>query len=750
MTLVELAQSYGMTFEHRGNRYWAKCPWHPDGNPSFNISQKDAGQVYYCYSCKRGGGPVSFISEMEQIPEYEAVRLWAKLNGKEPPLDDREYLYRFVDSLEYHPYLEERGIDESTAKRFRTGYCKDYQRVLKEIEISVEHARTLGLWDVSDCIVYPWIDRNGIYKIGARPVKEKAYRTSPDVAKFFAFGLYGIHLIRGDEAWIFEGYHDAMVAYKAGYPALAAGGTNLKEEQWLQLRDYGVRRITLVPDGDKAGREWAKLVCATAPKYLTVELVMLDNGDPDDELLREGRFNQKRWNTFEWYVTHQWGSPVDFSTRSRMLDDIRPVFLRMSAVDRSLAREWYRQYIGDDEVLSFLQDGIKPNLEAERAVIANSVYSDIARLEAQQELNANYFTNQVHQKAFELCRNEVSSQLLITELNYDYSDFADLLHYRRYIEKVRDYGQQKSVERVLREADPAYPGEVIEQIYKCTDKIEVRSGEDLVRSLMVDIDHRVKEPGLPGVEIVTLPTLNKLLLGWRPEKYILISGNSGHGKTTMLCNFLNDVIDDHPTLFFSLEMTDKEIMEKMLAIRSGIPSMKITTGSLEQAEYDAVMGAGDTLMHGNMEIVNGVSDIHKIEAIAKSHSLRRGIRFIAIDYLQLITIKTRDERWEQLISISNALKNLATSLPEVTVIALSQLNRRGLSDKYVPDASDQAGSYGILAPSDGAMTVSKRYPKENGGSNFLINVSKNRFGYDSAEIACLFDRGLQKISELVG
>ena len=111
---IEYLQEQGITLTERGNRWWASCPFHADSNPSFTVSRKDNGYVWYRYSCKRGGGAVDFISEFKQVPKFEARRIWADLCGIKLN-SEREAITQLFDDLPYHKYLKDRGITEETA-----------------------------------------------------------------------------------------------------------------------------------------------------------------------------------------------------------------------------------------------------------------------------------------------------------------------------------------------------------------------------------------------------------------------------------------------------------------------------------------------------------------------------------------------------------------------------------------------------------------------------------------------------------
>ena len=345
-----------------------------------------------------------------------------------------------------------------------------------------------------------------------------------------------------------------------------------------------------------------------------------------------------------------------------------------------------------------------------------------------------------------ITHEDVSLQLILVLFHADFSDYVDIVNYDKFIRIVKRNGEANAVQRLFKTCDASNISGIVEELYKITDRLNINSGEDSVRNVLSIINDRVKNPNVQGIEIKNFPTLNHTLLGWNPSKLILLSGNSGHGKTTVACNFIDGIIDEHKCVFFSLEMTEAEIMEKILCIRSGVPSSKISTGSLEQFEYDQLVEASNSLMHGNLQIVTGVRELHKIVSIAKALILRRKVRFVFIDYLQLIIMKSRMERWEQLAEITKTLKNQVCSMG-VTVVGLSQLKRSALNSD-LPDANDQAGAYAMVADADVALAVAKRIIDKSAPSNYVINVSKNRFGWDQVAIDCDFDRTTQRISEL--
>lgn len=747
---IEYLQEEGLKPERKGLSWWMSCPHHQDNTPSMQISNKNGSYVHYCFSCKRGGGPASFISEYKGIPEHEARKVWARLTDKELPDTERDIFTRAIESLAVngHNYLRSRGITDDTCKKFGIGYCEDYYSFLKVVGLTDDEAKSMGIFDFSGCIIYPFYDSEGIYKIAARSIEEKRYNNSSKDSKWHRDGLWGLNLLRGDTAWVFEGYHDAMVARQSGLQSIAACGTNMTQGMWEELRSRNITRVIFAPDGDAGGRDWLKRLAVDAPQDITIEFVALDHGDPDDAILAGTFRSIKPQVPYEWLISKE--DISELASKIRVVKLTAKAFLRMPKDQRVLCRSWFKDKFGDDEALNYINVDIIPDFEAERVVLANCLYSKNARLEATRELEEWHFNGKVHKNIWVLIRDsEATPQMIQVTIGQDLSESVDLVNYRFYIDRVKDIGTRAKVSRVLASANPSNIGDVVEDLYAVVDKVSVIDSADLAAATIEDINRRVNDPKVLGVPILAFPTLNKVLLGLVPGRLILVSGNSGHGKTTMACNIINDLIDDNETLFLSLEMTEKEIMEKLICIRSGIPSMKIATGSLEQAEYDKVVETAELISRSKLQVVYGVNDLYKAVALIRAHAMRRKTRFVVIDYTQLMTVSGGDERWEQLAKITKTFKTQICGKLGITMLAISQLAARALKSD-VPDAADQAGAYAMLADADHAITVRKMDPKETkDGSNFLVHVSKNRFGLDSIIIPAYFDRSNQRISELI-
>lgn len=80
--ISDVVSSY-VHLTRKGNNLWGLCPFHNEKTPSFSVSPDK--QIYHCFGCGKGGGVISFIMEIENLPFPDAVRLLAQRAGLEVP-----------------------------------------------------------------------------------------------------------------------------------------------------------------------------------------------------------------------------------------------------------------------------------------------------------------------------------------------------------------------------------------------------------------------------------------------------------------------------------------------------------------------------------------------------------------------------------------------------------------------------------------------------------------------------------------
>lgn len=213
--------------------------------------------------------------------------------------------------------------------------------------------------------------------------------------------------------------------------------------------------------------------------------------------------------------------------------------------------------------------------------------------------------------------------------------------------------------------------------------------------------------------------------GLQPSDLIILAGRPGMGKTALATNIAYNVaaayrsetlpdgsiraLDGGVVGFFSLEMSAEQLATRILAEQTEIPSYKIRRGDISESDFDK-LAAGAQMMQTiplYIDDTGGIS-IAQLRARARRLKRQRGLDFMVVDYLQLLTgssKKASEGRVQEITEITTGLKALAKELA-VPIMALSQLSRQVESrDDKRPQLSDLRESGSIEQDADVVMFV---------------------------------------------
>ena len=203
--------------------------------------------------------------------------------------------------------------------------------------------------------------------------------------------------------------------------------------------------------------------------------------------------------------------------------------------------------------------------------------------------------------------------------------------------------------------------------------------------------------GFHGIDDI-LNTIN-------PSDFIVIGARPAMGKTALALNIMNNVAEQTPVAFFSLEMSAEELGSRMILSASGVTSEDIRHGLVNITGIDRMQNAVKKLSSAPIYIDDrSPMDIAAILSSARKLKAEKGIGLIIIDYLQLLKgFSRKDGRQQEVSDISRALKLLAREI-NVPIIALSQLNRllESRNDKR-PQMSDIRESGSLEQDADAVL-----------------------------------------------
>ncbi len=175
-----------------------------------------------------------------------------------------------------------------------------------------------------------------------------------------------------------------------------------------------------------------------------------------------------------------------------------------------------------------------------------------------------------------------------------------------------------------------------------------------------------------------LPDLDSMTSGFQDSEFIVIGARPSVGKTALALSMASHIAvrERISCAFFSLEMADMAIMQRLISSEARIASEKIRSGLIKPSDFNALMEAAGRIYEAPLYIMDMPNmKLLDLRTMARRLRSERDVKIIFIDYLTLITHENTDlPRWEQIASISRSLKALAREL-RMPVVALSQLKR---------------------------------------------------------------------------
>lgn len=205
--------------------------------------------------------------------------------------------------------------------------------------------------------------------------------------------------------------------------------------------------------------------------------------------------------------------------------------------------------------------------------------------------------------------------------------------------------------------------------------------------------------------------LDSLLAGFQKSDLVILAARPSMGKTTFALDLARNAAlgaGAHVGIF-SLEMSDQQLVDRMLAAEAGVDSWKLRTGRLSNdSEYEALQQAMQKLHKAPIHIIDEASmNIVKMRSAARRLKNEHGLDMLIVDYLQLMSpteTKGSDSMVQQITEISRSLKILAKEM-EIPVIALSQLSRAVEQRGGKPRLSDLRDSGSIEQDADVVMFI---------------------------------------------
>lgn len=256
----------------------------------------------------------------------------------------------------------------------------------------------------------------------------------------------------------------------------------------------------------------------------------------------------------------------------------------------------------------------------------------------------------------------------------------------------------------------------------------------------------------PGGEITGTPTgiieLDKITAGLQPGNLILVAARPGMGKSALAIQTGHHaaVTQGQPVALFTLEMSAQEVNQRLLALDSAVPLMRIRTrNGLTPPDRNDLERSRHTLEQAPLHTDDTVS-ARLVDIRARSRRMKQRnpkLALVVVDYLQLMLTEKAENRNTEISVLSRGLKLLAREL-HVPVVALSQLNRnvehRGKN--AAPMLSDLRDGGSLEQDADVVIFIHRKETDE-GDVTALLTVAKHRNGpTGEAEVAWIKRRAM--------
>ena len=335
-----------------------------------------------------------------------------------------------------------------------------------------------------------------------------------------------------------------------------------------------------------------------------------------------------------------------------------------------------------------------------------------------------------------------------------------------YAKIIREYSSKETIRQALKEAQKTLVGDsgvsasqsiseiqdtLNQELLKLSDDSKTVSVANFVEDYDLILDERKrlseenKELGIEGLQgIPTLvPSLNKFTGGFMPGQFITVAARTGVGKSVFaVMQAIAAAEAGYSVMFFSLEMSHEEIVNRIVANMSGVPLNKLKSGLLSEEDRKKVFETTKRLRELKIHIdTDDKISIDTIRSKAQKQATSPdGLDMIIVDYLQLVSSPRRyTNRQEEVASISKDMKRMARALG-IPVMSLAQLNRKQGGDDdgedVMPTLDNIRESHAIAQDSDVIILLHRDTKTDNTVGITKIILAKQRDGVSNKIINC--------------
>ena len=392
------------------------------------------------------------------------------------------------------------------------------------------------------------------------------------------------------------------------------------------------------------------------------------------------------------------------------------------------------------------------DIEMERAVLGSmladrSIVPNVARAVREADFSSSY-NRELFRKIIEISGRGLPcdiAKLNAETGNKDPSYVAQLTsvvpsgaNWKYYSEKVKRLSMTRSFHNILEEARKATDSNIdavignfiatAAGIAEETGGDDIKCVRDYILPMIDDIERAVLTRGEMSGYNTGFDNLNRTTNGLQKE-YIILGARASIGKTALAMNICKNLAKKKiPTGYFSLEMSAKALMKRVISDMATVNARSLANGLMSKPQADKIVAQAQELSdYPIYPVDNTRGRFEKIVSMSRYMVRCLGVQVIIIDHASLMKYHDRKiQRHEQFSEMSNEIQNLQREL-DVPIMLLAQLGRE--SEGRRPTLADLRESGGFEQDADQVWLMHRERAKEgNEPIPTEVNIAKNRNG----------------------
>lgn len=287
--------------------------------------------------------------------------------------------------------------------------------------------------------------------------------------------------------------------------------------------------------------------------------------------------------------------------------------------------------------------------------------------------------------------------------------------------------QEKTMDIADAESIDALAQDIIKQINSIE---QINEKEKTFLEQVVNTATKMEEDSKNGTDYslyTGITDLDNKICGLHRQELTIIGARPGIGKTTLALQIAEHIAEKGiETAIISLEMSDMQIIQKMIAKKTKVNSYKMRMGTLEDKDLEKIGVASAEISQLPIHLITNARTLQQIENITRKLKNKSNLGLLVIDYIQLIRNKGKfNNREQEVADITRTLKLLSLEL-DIPIIGLCQLSRN--ATRQEPTLADLRESGAIEQDADNVLFLYQEKEDEGSIVDVTLKIAKQRAG----------------------